>query len=81
MGMMRIRSQTIRNDVNVLNYVIFVHAALYYCIIAIEILRDFRFKQMFVWICLYSGIKCYYSPPSPPPNNVDDVTYLIILTV
>jgi hypothetical protein len=63
--MMRIRSQTIKHDVNVLNYVIFVHAALYYCIIAIEILRELSFKHIFVWICLYCGIRAYFFPPPP----------------
>ena len=59
MGMMRICSETIRHDVNVLNYVIFVHVALYYCTIAIEILRELSFKQSFVWICLHRGIRGY----------------------
>ena len=67
MGVMRIRSQTIRHDVNVLKYVNFAHVALYYFIIAIEILSEFSFKQIFVGICLYCGIRGYFSPLPPSP--------------
>ena len=75
MGMMRIRSLTIRHDVNVLNYVVFVHA--FFFIIAPSRSKSYVSSVLSTFSSGSAFTVVFFSPT---PNSVDDVTDLIILT-
>ena len=82
MGMMRIRFLTIKHDVNVLNYVVFVHA--FFVIIAPSRSKSYvssvlsTFSSGSAFNVVLEVI--FLSHPHPNPNSVDDVTGLIMLT-